>query len=58
MPVYKEMAEMIYEAAKEVEICIHCLNDAAANKDEITKACNKVTEIEHKADEYYFFAVG
>jgi len=58
MPVYKEMAEMIFEAAKEVETCIHCLNDAAANKVEITRACNKVTDIEHKADEYYFFAVG
>jgi len=58
MPVYKEMAEMIVEAAREIKICVHCLNDAAANKAEITKACNKVTEIEHKADEYYFFAVG
>jgi hypothetical protein len=57
MPVYKEMAEMIVEAAKEIEICIHCLNDAAANKKEITKACDKVKEIEHKADEYYFVAV-
>lgn len=58
MPVYIEMAEMIIEAAREIEICIHCLNDAAANKAEITKACIKVTDIEHKADEYYFFAVG
>jgi predicted phosphate transport protein (TIGR00153 family) len=57
MPVYKEMAEMIFEAAKEVEICIHCLNDAAANKKEITEACDKVKEIEHKADDYYFVAV-
>jgi predicted phosphate transport protein (TIGR00153 family) len=57
MPVYKEMAESIYEAAKEIEICIHCLNDAAANKDEITKACINVTAIEHKADEYYYVAI-
>jgi uncharacterized protein len=57
MPVYKEMAEMIVEGAKEIEICVHCLNDAAANKDEITKACIKVTEIEHKVDEYYYFAI-
>ena len=57
MPVYKEMAEMIFEAAKEVEICINCLNDVAANKKEITEACSKVTDIEHKADEYYFVAV-
>jgi predicted phosphate transport protein (TIGR00153 family) len=57
MPVYKEMADSIYEAAKEIEICVHCLNDAAANKDVITKACDKVKEIEHKADEYYYVAI-
>ncbi len=57
MPVYKEMADSIYEAAKEIETCIHCLNDAAANKAEITNACNNVTAIEHKVDEYYYFAV-
>jgi uncharacterized protein len=57
MPVYKEMAEAIYEAALEIQICIHCLNDAAANKEEITKACQKVTDIEHKADEYYYVAI-
>ena len=57
MPVYKEMAEIIYLAAKEIEICIHCLNDAAANKAMITKSCEKVTEIEHKADEYYYVAI-
>jgi uncharacterized protein Yka (UPF0111/DUF47 family) len=57
LPVYKEMATMINEAAKEIELCIHCLNDAAANKGEITKACSNVTAIEHKADEYYYIAV-
>ena len=57
MPVYKKMTDSIYEAAKEIEICIHCLNDAAANKDEITKACDNVKEIEHKADEYYYIAI-
>lgn len=57
MPVYKEMAEMICEAALEIKTCIHGLNDTAANKDEITKACNKVKEIEHKTDEYYYVAV-
>jgi len=57
LPVYKQMADMINEAAKEIELCIHCLSDAAANKDEITKACTNVTTIEHKADEYYYFAV-
>jgi uncharacterized protein len=57
MPVYKQMADMINEAAKEIELCIHSLNDAAANKEKITKACSNVTAIEHKADEYYYIAV-
>jgi predicted phosphate transport protein (TIGR00153 family) len=57
MPVYKQMADMIYDGAKEIEICVHCLNDVAANKDEILTACENVTSIEHKADEYYYVAV-
>jgi hypothetical protein len=57
MPVYKKMADMIHVAAKEIESCIHCLNDVAANKDEITRACDKVTEIEHEVDEYYYEAI-
>jgi Phosphate transport regulator (distant homolog of PhoU) len=57
MPVYKEMAESIYEATMEIKICIHGLNDAAANKAEITKSCDNVKAIEHKADEYYYVAI-
>jgi len=57
MSVFSEMADMIYDAAKEIEFCIHCLKDAAANKDKIMKACEKVKEIEHKADEYYYVAI-
>jgi uncharacterized protein len=57
MDVYKEMAEMIHNAALEIEVCVHSLNDIAANKKEILEACNKVKEIEHKTDEYYYVAV-
>lgn len=57
MPVYKEMADLIFEAAKEIQICIHGLNDAAANKDTIGNACASVTAIEHRTDEYYYIAV-
>ncbi len=57
LPVYKVMADMIYDAALELKVCIDSLNDAAANKEEITTACNRVTEIEHKADEYYYEAI-
>ncbi|HOW08835.1 MAG TPA: DUF47 family protein [Bacteroidales bacterium] len=57
MPVYAKMADMIVEASKQIQICVHCLNDAAANKNEITAACDKVKDIEHMADDYYFVAV-
>jgi uncharacterized protein len=57
MPVYREMAEIIHQAAKEIQICIESLNDAAANKLKITRSCDKVTEIEHKADDFYFIAM-
>ncbi|HPF03116.1 MAG TPA: DUF47 family protein [Bacteroidales bacterium] len=57
LPVYKEMSSMIWEAAVEVSTGIHFLNDAAAYRKEITQACNKVKEIEHRADDYYFVAV-
>jgi len=48
---------MILSGAREIRTSIHCLNDAAANKKEITKACDNVKDIEHKADEYYYLAV-
>lgn len=57
MPVYEQMATMIVDAAKEIEACVHCLNDIAANKEGIFRACENVTKIEHKADEYYYVAI-
>jgi len=57
MTIYKEMADMIYEGAIEVEAAIHCLKDPVANKEKITKACDKVKKIEHKADELYFVGI-
>ena len=57
MPIYVEMAQMVYEGAKEVEMAIHCLKDPVANKEKITRACGIVTAIEHRADELYFKGV-
>lgn len=57
IPVYQDLAGIIYEAAKEIESAIHCLKDPVANKDLITMACNKVKDAEHKADELYFEGV-
>jgi uncharacterized protein len=57
LPVYKEMAISINEAAIQIQIAIHCLNDAAANKEEISRACDMVNAIEHRADDYYYVAI-
>jgi uncharacterized protein len=57
MPIYKEMADLIYEGAKEIEAAVHCLKDPVANKAKITQACDRVKEIEHMADEHYFKGV-
>jgi predicted phosphate transport protein (TIGR00153 family) len=57
IPVYKEIAEMIYSAAREIEISILCLKDASANKSKIMISCGKVKEIEHLVDELYFKGV-
>jgi predicted phosphate transport protein (TIGR00153 family) len=57
MSIYKEMAELVYEGAKEVETAIHCLKDPVANKGKIRKACGIVTAIEHRADEIYFTGI-
>jgi uncharacterized protein len=56
-PVFSEMAELIYLAAIEIENAILCLNDPVTNKEAITRACDRVKEIEHQADELYFKGV-
>jgi uncharacterized protein Yka (UPF0111/DUF47 family) len=57
MPIYKEMAQLVFEGAKELETAISCLKDPVANKERITRACGIINAIEHKADELYFKGV-
>jgi len=57
IPIYKELAELIYEAAKELETAIHSLKDPVTNKEKIRLACDNVKIIEHQADELYFVGV-
>jgi uncharacterized protein len=57
IPVYAQMADLINQAALEIENAIECLKDPVANKKKITNACDKVKAIEHKADELYFAGV-
>ena len=57
IPIYNEMAEVIYKAALEIESAILCLRDTVGNKVKISKACEMVTAYEHEADELYFKGV-
>ena len=57
MPIYNEMAQLVYESAKELETAVYCLKDPVANKTKINDACAVVKFIEHKADELYFKGV-
>ena len=57
IPAYNEMAEVIYQGAKEIEAAIKWLKDPVVNKVKIALACDKVTEIEHLADEIYYLGV-
>ena len=52
--VYGQLANLIVEAAVEIENAVHCLKDPVSNKEKISRACDKVKEIEHRADELYF----
>ncbi|HNW56861.1 MAG TPA: DUF47 family protein [Bacteroidales bacterium] len=57
IPIYEEMAGVIYEAAKEIEAAIYCLKDPITNKEKIAQACENVTILEHKADELYYVGI-
>ena len=54
VPVYKEMADIILKASKELEICLTSLKDAMSNKLVIEYACNNLSELEHKAGEIFY----
>ncbi|MGQ9621696.1 MAG: DUF47 domain-containing protein [Bacteroidales bacterium] len=55
--VYSDLANLIYKAAVEIKAAVHCLKNAGENRKKIMEACNKVKDIEHVADEFYFEGV-
>jgi uncharacterized protein len=57
LPAYARMAQLIYDAATEIEKATECLKDPVTNKKKITIACDRVKAIEHEADELYFKGV-
>jgi predicted phosphate transport protein (TIGR00153 family) len=55
--VYSQLADMILEAANLIESAVHCLKDAGSNRKKIMDACDRVKDIEHKADEAYYIGI-
>ena len=57
LDAYREMADLIYEAALEVAACIRSLSDPGGNKKKIQRSCSRIKSIEHLADEKYSAAL-
>lgn len=57
LPIYNEMAEVVFKGALEIEQATICLRDPLGNKSKITEACDRVSVLEHEADELYFTGV-
>jgi hypothetical protein len=54
LPVYLTMADLILEAAKEIEKAVRCLKNPSSCKKILQEAFKKVKNIEHEADDLYF----
>jgi uncharacterized protein len=57
MPVFGEMAEIVYQCALEIETSVHCLRHAAKNKEKIIQSCINLNTYENKADELHHFGL-
>ncbi len=57
LPVYKNLADIILTASKEIAVCINNLRDVAGNKKTIMDSCNRIYDLEHKADELYYLGI-
>jgi uncharacterized protein Yka (UPF0111/DUF47 family) len=57
LPVFGELAELISEAAGEIEKAVYCLKKPSSCKKIMLEAFKRVDIIEHNADDIYFNAV-
>jgi predicted phosphate transport protein (TIGR00153 family) len=53
IPIYVELAEVLYKAAKEIEFSVKHLSDPGNNKNAIQQSCITINTLENKADELY-----
>lgn len=57
IPVFNEVAEVIYQASIEIELSVRNLKDALNNKDKIMQSCITINTLENKADELYHIGI-
>lgn len=53
LPIFKDMAEVIHQAAIEIDIAVKYLRNAGSNKQKILQACINLNTLENKADDIY-----
>jgi uncharacterized protein len=57
IPVFKEMADLIMQASREIEQAVVALHVAGKNKDKIIQNCIALNEIENKGDDLYHLGI-
>jgi len=55
--VFSEIAEVIYQASKEIEFSVYSLKDAVSNKDKIIQSCITINTLENKGDDLYHLGI-
>lgn len=57
IPVYLDFAEILFQAAKEIEFSVSLLTDPGRNKDKIAQSCITINTLENKADDLYHMGI-
>ena len=57
IPVFIEMADLIYQAAKEIETAVVALHEAGKNREKIIQCCIALNTMENKADDLYHLGI-
>jgi predicted phosphate transport protein (TIGR00153 family) len=53
IPVFLEIAEVIFRSAQEIENSVELMKDPASNKNRIIESCITINTLENKADDLY-----
>ena len=57
IPIFVEMAELIHQATKEIEIAVTDLHEAGKNREKIIQSCITLNTIENKGDDLYHLGI-